>query len=192
MNKVLSSCRFLSVVALSWAVFFLISVLIDRISYSAGISIYYQMMLVKSVLLVSLIAVAMVLSDSRWWRNIRSLDVVVVLAFAVASALVYAWHFQKLEGELASPTIRNVSPTSVIQGDTIVIDGHGFGQPIAAGSVSIGHLGLRVMGWSDRKIEAEVPVPDRFFKGLLTITRGDGEESNGVPVQVADPDIVLK
>jgi hypothetical protein len=106
---------------------------------------------------------------------------------------IFAWHPFKLvfmgrKPEREGPTVTKVTPSSVITGDVVVIEGRGFGA--SNGLVTIGGAPVEdqyVLSWGESRIQLR--VPSYVMSGDLTVF-ADRKPSNSVLLTISDsPDL---
>lgn len=93
-------------------------------------------------------------------------------AFALAGGEVGVWAYA---GFGAAPAIGHVGPMMARAGQTVTIDGEGFGA--SAGTVRFGSGSAGIVSWSDTRIEAQVPAMAAGFYDIV-VEPGGGGASN--------------
>lgn len=84
------------------------------------------------------------------------------------------------------PTITNISPTNVLPGMQMTIDGTGFENAQYSGFVGIGSKQAPIVSWTDSEIVATVPAGTR--QGYVSVQAG-AVTSSGVPFTRIAPTI---
>jgi len=111
----------------------------------------------------------------------------VLLASLIALLFVnrsYTSFYNKLQEQ---PKIYSLSSDWSIVGMEIEIDGKNFGSIWEKGRVMVGTLEFQTQEWSNEKIVAVQPVPDKYFQGEIYVENHFGNESNKLPFKIRDP-----
>ncbi|AYY12457.1 alpha-amylase [Actinobacteria bacterium YIM 96077] len=102
--------------------------------------------------------------------------------FELPAGSVSVWSYRASEsGEPAGPQVGSVGPTLTRPGNTVVVDGQGFGTQ--AGAVTVGGVAADVQSWSAEQIELTVPDVTSGITAVQVET-ADGVVSNEYDVQV--------
>lgn len=145
--------------------------------------------------LVALITITMIASKmfqtSSIWRSYEIIHMKGMLAMLVLLIFIQSPVQNAYYDLTQTPRILKIDKNVVIQGDSIHVQGVGFGGEWEKGVVRIDDLPLIVRQWSDDIIVVEIPVPAGYFTGKLYVVRGD-KMSNFVTVMVADPSQILR
>lgn len=101
-----------------------------------------------------------------------------VTGFTLGGGQVAIW--SHVAGEPAAPRVGSVGPTLTRAGNTITVEGRGFG---GGGTVRVGGVAAPVTSWSPARIVATVPAGVAAGVRPVTVTTGGGT-SNGYEVSV--------
>jgi len=111
----------------------------------------------------------------------------ILLAFLIALLFVnksYTSFYNELQKQ---PKIYSLSSDWSIVGMRIEIDGKNFGPIWRGGRVIVDDFELQTQEWSEEKIVAVQPVPDKYFQGEICIENHFGNKSNKLPFKIRDP-----
>jgi glycosidase len=97
-------------------------------------------------------------------------------AFTLNAGNVAVWSYHP--GEPSAPQIGSVGPTLTRAGNTITVEGRGFG---ASGTVKVGGVTASTTSWAANRITATVPAGVAAGTASVTVTTGGGT-SNGYDV----------
>jgi hypothetical protein len=92
-------------------------------------------------------------------------------------------HFYPLPPLGTEPLVLKIDPASARVGSTVRISGRNFGM--TPGTVTIGDIPARVVGWSTAGYAVDVIVPAGAVAGPVIVTRSDGAPSNAFRFTVA-------
>jgi hypothetical protein len=99
-----------------------------------------------------------------------------VTGFTLGAGQVAIW--SHVAGEPAAPRVGSVGPTLTRAGNTITVEGRGFGS---SGTVRVGGAAATILSWSPDRIVATVPAAVAPGVRPVTVTTGGGT-SNGYEV----------
>jgi hypothetical protein len=159
------------------AEFLITEILLKTPKISPGISL--------SVLITLMIFFNLV----RWQKVFRrKKDYFAILIFLFFSGFFYlGYRKEKLSREYL-PKIYKYSPTWGIQQVEVIVEGVNFDPVWKRGRLVFEGGEMNILDWQEKKIRAEVPVPNKFGWVYLSVVRRDGKVSNQVPFEIRDPD----
>jgi len=111
----------------------------------------------------------------------------VLLAFLIALLFAnksYTSFYNELQKQ---PKIYSLSSDWSIVGMEIEIDGKNFGPIWKKGRIMVNDFELQTQEWSEEKIVAVQPVPDKYFQGEIYVENHFGNKSNKLPFKIRDP-----
>ena len=90
-----------------------------------------------------------------------------------------------------TPRIKSLNKNWTIQGDIVTITGKNFGAAHEQGRVIVGNLDFQIKKWSNYKIVALQPVPEKYHTTNLIICNDDQHCSTPMQFSIRDPADVL-
>jgi hypothetical protein len=111
-----------------------------------------------------------------------------ILAVAFLVSIMGNKFYSNYYGRLQQyPKIYSISSNWSIQGMPVTIEGKNFGEAWERGNVKAGDIVFEIQSWSPQKIIVVQPVPERFFKGTLTVIKENNYQSQEIPFEIRDP-----
>lgn len=142
----------------------------------------------KGVGLTILILLVFFFSLFSWQKYFKSkISYFFLTFFFYLSSLVYlGYRNEKLAREYL-PKIYKISPVWGIQEMPITIEGVNFFQIWRKGKILVGEEEMNIIFWDEKKIVAQMPVPEKFGETSLVVIRDDNVSSNRMNFEIIDP-----